>query len=78
MREFRFLADAEVTILSDRRERGPYGLAGGKPGKPGKNTLLRGAKAIPLKAKTRFEIKAGEALRIESPGGGGWGPVDQE
>ncbi len=73
VREFRFLADAEVTILSDRRERGPYGLAGGSPGKPGKNTLLRGSRSIPLKAKTRFDIQAGEALRIESPGGGGWG-----
>jgi N-methylhydantoinase B/oxoprolinase/acetone carboxylase alpha subunit len=73
VREFRFLADAEVTILSDRRERGPYGLNGGKPGKPGKNTLLRGARAISLKAKTRFDIRAGDALRIESPGGGGWG-----
>ncbi len=73
VREFRFLADAEVTILSDRRERGPYGLAGGKPGAPGKNTLLRGTRAIPLKAKTRFDIHIGETLRIESPGGGGWG-----
>ena len=59
--------------LSDRRERGPYGLAGGSAGKPGKNTRLRGGRAIPLKAKTRFDIKAGEVLRIESPGGGGWG-----
>lgn len=73
VREFRFLADAEVTILSDRRDQGPYGLNGGKPGKPGKNTLLRGARAIALPAKTRFDIRAGDALRIESPGGGGWG-----
>jgi N-methylhydantoinase B len=73
VREFRFLADAEVTILSDRRERGPYGLAGGSAGRPGKNTLLRGGRVIPLKAKTRFDIRAGEILRIESPGGGGWG-----
>jgi N-methylhydantoinase B len=73
VREFRFLADAEVTILSDRRDRGPYGLAGGSAGKPGKNTLLRGGRAISLKAKTRFDIRAGDTLRIESPGGGGWG-----
>ena len=41
VREFRFLAPAEVTILSDRRVRGLYGLAGGEAGKPGRNTLLR-------------------------------------
>jgi len=73
VREFRFLAPAEVTILSDRRAQGPYGLAGGDRGQPGRNTLLRGRKTSPLPAKTRFEIKAGEGLRIESPGGGGWG-----
>jgi N-methylhydantoinase B len=78
VREFRFLADAEVTILSDRRERGPYGLHGGSAGKPGKNTLLRGGCAISLKAKTRFDIHAGDALRIESPGGGGWGQRGKE
>jgi N-methylhydantoinase B len=73
VREFRFLADAEVTLLSDRRERGPYGLAGGSSGQPGRNTLLQGSREIKLPAKTRFEIRAGDAVRIESPGGGGWG-----
>jgi N-methylhydantoinase B/oxoprolinase/acetone carboxylase alpha subunit len=74
MREFRFLAPAEVTILSDRRVRGPYGLAGGKPGVTGRNTLLRaGRKPVELPAKTRFEIASGDVLRIETPGGGGWG-----
>jgi N-methylhydantoinase B/oxoprolinase/acetone carboxylase alpha subunit len=48
-------------------------LNGGKPGQPGRNTLLKGSRAIALKAKTRFDIHAGESLRIESPGGGGWG-----
>ncbi|MEO8051869.1 MAG: hydantoinase B/oxoprolinase family protein [Acidobacteriota bacterium] len=74
VREFRFLAPAEVTILSDRRVRGPYGLAGGEAGKPGRNTLLRaGRKPEALAAKTRFEIAADDVLRIETPGGGGWG-----
>ncbi|HEV8145779.1 MAG TPA: hydantoinase B/oxoprolinase family protein [Bryobacteraceae bacterium] len=73
VREFRFLAPAEVTILSDRRARGPYGIAGGQPGRPGRNTGLRDGKSTALPAKTRFEIRAGDALRIESPGGGGWG-----
>lgn len=74
VREFRFLTPAEVTVLSDRRVRGPYGLKGGEAGKPGRNTLLRGGrKAEALPAKTRFEIAADDVLRIETPGGGGWG-----
>lgn len=73
VREFRFLTPADVTILSDRRERGPYGLAGGKSGRPGRNTLTRQGKTKTLAAKTRIETKAGDVLRIETPGGGGWG-----
>jgi N-methylhydantoinase B len=69
VREWEFLEPAEVTILSDRRARGPYGLAGGAEGTAGKN-LLDG-KGIP--AKIRFEVKRGQVLRIETPGGGGWG-----
>jgi len=73
VREFRFLRSAEVTILSDRRVRGAYGLAGGEAGKPGGNTLVRaGRKPQALPAKTRFEIAANDVLRIETPGGGGW------
>jgi N-methylhydantoinase B len=72
-RGFRFLAPAEVTILSDRRKYGPYGIAGGEPGKPGRNTLVRGKKAVSLLAKTRFEVAPGDVVKIETPGGGGWG-----
>jgi N-methylhydantoinase B len=74
VREFRFLAPAEVTVLSERRVRGAYGLKGGEAGKPGRNTLLRGGREPEvLPAKTRFEIAAEDVLRIETPGGGGWG-----
>jgi N-methylhydantoinase B/oxoprolinase/acetone carboxylase alpha subunit len=73
VRELRFLTPAEVTILSDRRQRGPWGLAGGKPGKPGRNTLIRGSRTTTLPAKTRMELREGDLLRIETPGGGGWG-----
>jgi len=76
IREFEFLTPADVTILSDRRLRGPYGLLGGEPGAPGKNTLFRGKRAIPIPGKARFEVQAGDALRIESPGGGGYGQPD--
>ena len=69
VKEFEFLASAETTLLSDRRSRGPYGLQGGEAGKPGRNRL-RG-KSIP--AKTRMNLRAGDRLGIESPGGGAWG-----
>jgi N-methylhydantoinase B/oxoprolinase/acetone carboxylase alpha subunit len=73
IREYEFLTGADVTILSDRRERGPYGLFGGESGAPGKNTLLRGKRATAIPGKARFEVAAGDVLRIESPGGGGYG-----
>jgi N-methylhydantoinase B/oxoprolinase/acetone carboxylase alpha subunit len=73
VRELRFLAPAEVTILSDRRQRGPWGLAEGKPGKPGRNALIRRGRKISLPAKMRMELREGDLLRIETPGGGGWG-----
>jgi N-methylhydantoinase B len=68
-----FLAPCEVTILSDRRATGPYGLAGGGAGRPGRNSLLRGGASRSVAAKARFDARAGDTLRIETPGGGGWG-----
>jgi len=73
IREFEFLTPADVTILADRRTRGPYGLFGGKPGAPGRNSLLKGKRTVAIGGKARFEVDAGDILRIESPGGGGYG-----
>jgi N-methylhydantoinase B/oxoprolinase/acetone carboxylase alpha subunit len=73
VREYEFLTRADVTILSDRREHGPYGLAGGSTGTRGKNSLLRGKRTIPIAGKARFEVQPDDVLRIESPGGGGYG-----
>jgi len=73
IREFEFVTPAQVTILADRRRRGPYGLQGGRPGAPGKNVLLRGKRRSAIPGKARFEVSAGDVLRIESPGGGGYG-----
>ncbi|HET7841077.1 MAG TPA: hydantoinase B/oxoprolinase family protein [Terriglobia bacterium] len=77
VREIELLTDVRGSILSDRRRFGPYGLAGGKSGRPGKNLLKlsRARKQISLPSKTAFEAPAGSVLRIESPGGGGWGKV---
>ena len=70
IRELEFLEEADVTILSDRRSRGPWGLAGGESGSPGRNEV----NGRPVPAKTRITIPRHGRLRIESPGGGGWGP----
>ncbi|HTW67698.1 MAG TPA: hydantoinase B/oxoprolinase family protein [Bryobacteraceae bacterium] len=73
VREYEFLTNADVTILSDRRLRPPYGLLGGSPGARGRNTLLHGKKSIRIPGKARFQAQPGDVLRIESPGGGGYG-----
>ncbi|MBI1982618.1 MAG: hydantoinase B/oxoprolinase family protein, partial [Acidobacteria bacterium] len=73
VREIEFLADVRGSILSDRRRFRPYGLAGGRPGKPGKNRLVIAGRIRELPSKASFEARRGSILRIETPGGGGWG-----
>ena len=73
IREIELLTPTQVGILSDRRERGPYGLAGGSAGKRGKNELIRRGKKSSLPGKCAFHAEPGDILRIETPGGGGWG-----
>src|SRR5271154_1630256 len=63
VREYEFLTRGAVTILSGRRERGPYGLFGGKPGARGRNSVLRGKRTIPVPGKARFEVEPGDVLR---------------
>jgi N-methylhydantoinase B len=75
IREFEFLTPVEVTVLSDRRERGPYGLEGGGSGKPGRNELRQDGRSRIVPAKANFRAGKGAVLRIESPGGGGWKPA---
>ena len=76
IREYEFLTPAQVTILSDRRLRGPYGLHGGESGAPGKNLLFHGKRVTTIAGKARFEVEPGDVLRVESPGGGGYGKPD--
>jgi N-methylhydantoinase B len=73
IREIEFLTDVRGSILSDRRRTAPYGLAGGKSGKPGRNRLTVAGRTRELPSKVTFEAPAGSTLRIETPGGGGWG-----
>jgi N-methylhydantoinase B len=74
VREIEVLADAEVTLLADRRQGRPYGLNGGEPGAAGAAAVLHSdgsSQSIPGKASVR--LRAGERIRVETPGGGGWG-----
>ena len=69
VREYEFLAAAEVTLLTERRTHAPWGLAGGQPAAKGEN-LLNGRV---LEPKTACSVVAGDRLEIRSPGGGGYG-----
>jgi N-methylhydantoinase B len=75
IREIELLAPTQVGLLCDRRRRGPYGLAGGQEGTPGKNTIERNGKKRELPGKCSLFAEAGSVLGIETPGGGGWGYV---
>ncbi len=74
VREIELLADAQVTLLADRRKFRPYGLAGGEAGATGRTTLLRGNNGPQeLPGKCSIPACRGDVIRIETPGGGGWG-----
>ncbi len=72
-RELELLAPARISLLTERRRSGPYGLAGGEAGRPGRNVLVRDGAERELPAKGTVDGRAGDVLRIETPGGGGWG-----
>ena len=66
--------EVSVTILTERRKSQPYGAQGGAPGASGRNTLITAdGKTKLLPPKVRLTLQPGETLRIESPGGGGFG-----
>lgn len=73
VREIETIGAARMSLLADRRKRGPYGLHGGDEGKPGTNELVHEGRSKKLPAKGSHELKAGDRIRIETPGGGGWG-----
>lgn len=71
VRELEALAPMTWSLITERRRHAPRGAAGGRPGAPGRN-LLDGA---PLPPKARGQLRPGQRLRIETPGGGGHGPA---
>ena len=73
IRDVQALSEAQVTLLSERRSRAPYGLKGGGSGQPGENLILRDGNEIPLPGKGTFDLYPGDVLSIRTPGGGGYG-----
>jgi 5-oxoprolinase (ATP-hydrolysing) len=79
IREIEFLAPQSVSLLTQRRNHGPDGVAGGGAGLPGRQTLIRAdGRSEVLGSLAHFEAAAGDRLRMETPGGGGWGMVNKE
>jgi 5-oxoprolinase (ATP-hydrolysing) len=74
VREIEFLEDAQVSLVTGRRVTRPFGLMGGAPGESGQNLLRHlSGETEELGPFVQRPIKAGEILRIETPGGGGYG-----
>ena len=73
VREIAVTAEAELTLLAERRLTRPWGLAGGDPGEPGRDTIRSGGHLSRLASKANVHLKPGDRLRVETPGGGGWG-----
>jgi N-methylhydantoinase B len=62
-----------MSLLADRRKRGPYGLQGGADGEPGSAVIISDGRSRAIGSKGSWELKAGDRVRIETPGGGGFG-----
>jgi len=75
IREIELLADkCTISIQSERRSLHPWGLKTGEDGKTGKNSIFFEGREHPLQAKTTVIAPRGSIIRIETPGGGGYGP----
>ena len=69
IREYEALADVEVSLITERRRHAPRGVMGGETGAAGRNSL----NGQPVGGRAALRMGTGDVLRIETPGGGGWG-----
>ncbi|WP_128543526.1 hydantoinase B/oxoprolinase family protein [Larkinella soli] len=77
VRELEFLQPVQTTLLSQHRVERPYGLAGGEPGQPGRQWLIRAdGSREELPGIFSLPVQAGERIRLETPGGGGFGEAE--
>lgn len=75
-RELEFLEDATLSLMGERRRHAPWGLQGGDPGACGEDWLIRNGEAERLPGKVTVEVRAGDRLLVRTPGGGGWGSLN--
>ncbi|HVF44143.1 MAG TPA: hydantoinase B/oxoprolinase family protein [Pyrinomonadaceae bacterium] len=73
VREIETLTHARMSLLADRRSRAPYGLVGGGEGAKGRDSIIRDGCARRIESKGSWELRPGDRVRIETPGGGGHG-----
>ena len=74
VRETVFLAPMSLSVLTQHRAEGPYGLEGGHPGAPGRQRVIRAdGEVVELKSVDGLEVAPGDRLILETPGGGGYG-----
>jgi 5-oxoprolinase (ATP-hydrolysing) len=79
IRELEPLRPLVMSILSERRTLHPYGMAGGQEAACGRNLLIKkNGIVVNMGGRCTGHLEVGERLRIETPGGGGYGPVDEE
>ncbi|HEY7609299.1 MAG TPA: hydantoinase B/oxoprolinase family protein [Alphaproteobacteria bacterium] len=83
IRRLRFLEPMTVSILSSRRAYAPFGMAGGAPGARGRNWVERAHAPgeapvlVPMTGTDKCEVNAGDVFVVETPGGGGYGVVEE-
>ena len=81
VKEVEVLVDCTLSLIAERRSSRPYGLWGGEPAQSGESWLLPGGdeeRATPLAAATTVGLRAGDVVRVLTPGGGGWGAATSD
>jgi 5-oxoprolinase (ATP-hydrolysing) len=76
IRQITFLEPMTVTILAQHRLQHPYGMQGGQHGALGKQFHITRSGEKQVSANETIDVRSGEGIRIETPGGGGWGKVN--
>jgi 5-oxoprolinase (ATP-hydrolysing) len=76
VRQIRFLAPMQAALLATRRDHAPQGIKGGEAARAGRQRLIAASGAVKeLPGCFSIEVQAGDAIEIETPGGGGFGPA---
>lgn len=73
VRAYRFLEPLTVSLLTEHRTQQPFGMNGGSPGHAGRQFLIRNGASQELPGTSQIEAQPNDLLRMETPGGGGWG-----